>query len=146
MKGDYDKAIADYTEVIRLDPKDAKAYYGRGEAYGRKATTTRPSPTTPRQSGSTQNPPRHIMNAVKPTAEKSEYDKAIADYTEVIRLKPAVGVPEAYRDRGFAYRKKGDFDKTIADCTVAIRLKPDLAEAYYCRGKRSHPGTQFSMN
>ena len=34
--GDCEKAIADYTEAIRLDPKDAKAYYNRGVAYGEK--------------------------------------------------------------------------------------------------------------
>ena len=29
-KGDYDKAIADCNEAIRLDPKDAVAYCNRG--------------------------------------------------------------------------------------------------------------------
>ena len=32
-KGDYDRAIADYTEAIRLDPKYAIAYGNRGKAY-----------------------------------------------------------------------------------------------------------------
>ncbi len=32
-KGEYDKAIADFTEAIRLDPKDARAYYNRGVAW-----------------------------------------------------------------------------------------------------------------
>ena len=35
-QGDYDNAIADYTEAIRLEPKHAKAYYSRGRAYGQK--------------------------------------------------------------------------------------------------------------
>ena len=30
---DHDQAIADYTEVLRLDPKDAQAYSGRSETY-----------------------------------------------------------------------------------------------------------------
>ena len=34
--GDHDKAIADFSEAIRLDPKRADAYYGRGTAYGHK--------------------------------------------------------------------------------------------------------------
>jgi tetratricopeptide (TPR) repeat protein len=33
MKGDYDSAIADYSQAIRLDPDDAWAYYNRGGAY-----------------------------------------------------------------------------------------------------------------
>ena len=32
-KGKHNKAIADFTEVIRLDPKNAKAYWNRGVAY-----------------------------------------------------------------------------------------------------------------
>ena len=32
---DYDEAIRDYTEAIRLDPKNAKAYRNRGLAYRR---------------------------------------------------------------------------------------------------------------
>jgi tetratricopeptide (TPR) repeat protein len=32
-----DRAISDYTQVIRLNPKLAKAYYDRGLAYQAKA-------------------------------------------------------------------------------------------------------------
>ena len=35
-KGDWDKVIADCTEAIHLDPKDALAYYNRGYAYKMK--------------------------------------------------------------------------------------------------------------
>ena len=32
-KGDYDQAIKDYSEAIKLDPGDADAWYNRGVAY-----------------------------------------------------------------------------------------------------------------
>ena len=35
-KGQYDKAIADYTKAIHLDPRCAAAYFGRGSVYGYK--------------------------------------------------------------------------------------------------------------
>jgi tetratricopeptide (TPR) repeat protein len=31
-KGDYDRALADYNEAIRLDPNDALAFCNRGRA------------------------------------------------------------------------------------------------------------------
>jgi tetratricopeptide (TPR) repeat protein len=36
MQGDYDRAIADCTEAIRLDPKYAWAYSSRGHAFAAK--------------------------------------------------------------------------------------------------------------
>ena len=32
-KGDYDRALQDYTKVIQLNPDDASAYNNRGGAY-----------------------------------------------------------------------------------------------------------------
>jgi Flp pilus assembly protein TadD len=36
VKGDQDKAIADYNEAIRLKPENARAYFNRGIAYQAK--------------------------------------------------------------------------------------------------------------
>jgi Flp pilus assembly protein TadD len=36
MHGNFEKAISDYNEAIRLDPKSALAYVGRGNAYTKK--------------------------------------------------------------------------------------------------------------
>ena len=36
LRGDFDKAIADFSAAIRLNPKDAQAYQNRGVAYEKK--------------------------------------------------------------------------------------------------------------
>ena len=41
-KGDNDKAIVDFTEVIRLNPKGAEGYYNGASPTGRRAKATRP--------------------------------------------------------------------------------------------------------
>ena len=64
--------------------------------------------------------------------QKGEYDKAIADATEAIRLNPK-NVNASY-DRGLVYGLKGEYDKAIADFTEVIRLKPQYAKAYCSRG------------
>ena len=51
-KGDLERAVADYTEVIRLTPSFAPAYVNRGDCYTGRASTTKPSQTTRRRSGS----------------------------------------------------------------------------------------------
>ena len=36
VQGNHDRAIADFSEAIRVDPNSALAYYCRGMAYGKK--------------------------------------------------------------------------------------------------------------
>jgi tetratricopeptide (TPR) repeat protein len=61
-----------------------------------------------------------------------EYDRAIADYTAAITMKPDYA--EAYNNRGFAYYLKGDAERAIADYTRAIELRPNYPRAYNSRG------------
>lgn len=57
--------------------------------------------------------------------EKGDFDKAIADLTEAIRLNPKYA--EAYHSRGIAYEEKGDQSKAEADFAKAKALgyKPE---------------------
>ncbi len=63
---------------------------------------------------------------------KRLFNRAIADYTKAIQLKP--NFPQAYNNRGFSYRHKRLYGQAVADYTRAIQLKPDYAFAYYNRG------------
>jgi tetratricopeptide (TPR) repeat protein len=63
---------------------------------------------------------------------KGEYDLALQDFDQVVRLKPED--PDALFDRGLTYGKKGDYDREIEDYGHAISLNPDFAEAFNNRG------------
>ena len=132
MKGEFDKAIADCTEAIRLNPQNAEAYWGRGHVYKRRASSTRRLRTSQSPFGSIHDMPKSMVGGAYAYAKKGEFDKAIADYNEAIRLDPKHAT--TYYNRGLTYGKKGDHDKAIADFTEAIRLNPKDAEAYYSRG------------
>ena len=54
--------------------------------------------------------------------QKSEYDKAIDDCNEAIRLDPKFA--SAFNNRGWAWERKENHDKAIADFGEAIRLDP----------------------
>lgn len=60
--------------------------------------------------------------------DKGELDKAIADFTQSIRLDPQFSDP--YSERGVAWHLKGEYDKAIADCSEAIRLAPKNADGH----------------
>ena len=60
--------------------------------------------------------------------KKNDYDRAIADYNEAIRLDPSYAT--ALRNRGKVRYKKDDYDGSIADLDKAIRLEPRNSDAY----------------
>jgi tetratricopeptide (TPR) repeat protein len=61
-------------------------------------------------------------------AKLKEPDKAIADFSEAIRLLPVYD--QAFLERGFAYLGKRQYEKAIKDFDETIRLGPKEAKAY----------------
>jgi tetratricopeptide (TPR) repeat protein len=57
--------------------------------------------------------------------------RAIADYTEAVKLDPTYAV--GFRNRAMAWHAKGDFDKAIADYTESARVAPHYAPALHDR-------------
>lgn len=62
----------------------------------------------------------------------SNFDEAIADLSEVIRLDPTA--PEGHLHRGIALASKERFEEAVKDLDEAIRLNSELAQAYLWRG------------
>jgi len=74
----------------------------------------------------------HYLHRGSVWVAKGEYDIALADYNEAIRLDPNLAV--AYYDRGNVWFDMQEYDKALADYNEAIRLDPNLAVAYTNRG------------
>jgi lipoprotein NlpI len=134
-KGDDDRAIAEYNEAIRLDPKFAYAYSSRGLAYDHKGDLERASPDYDEAIRLDPKYAQALFNRGNAYYQKGDDDRAIADYNEAIRLAPKFAY--AYNNRGTAYDHKGDDDRAIADYSEAIRLDPKYAQAYFNRGVAS---------
>src|ERR1043166_1245045 len=64
--------------------------------------------------------------------DKRDYDHAIADYDQAIKLDPKNA--NALRFRALAYYRKQDYLHAIADFDEAIRIDPGNAEVFYQRG------------
>jgi tetratricopeptide (TPR) repeat protein len=75
---------------------------------------------------------------------RQEFEKAIADHDQAIKIDPKNPAP--YNNRGNAYAGKQDWEHAVADFDMAIKLNPKYAEAYFNRGiaKRNRGDTEGS--
>jgi tetratricopeptide (TPR) repeat protein len=62
--------------------------------------------------------------------KKKEYVKALADYSERIRLKPNSG---AFEDRGDVFFEKGEPKEAVEDYTESIKINPKKGSVYVSR-------------
>ena len=133
-KGDKDRALADYNEAIRLDPKYALAYFSRGSFYGNilgdkdraLADYNEAIRLDPKYAPAYNNRGNNYSG-------RGDNGRALADLDEAIRLDPKLAL--AYFSRGSFYGNvMGDKDRALADYNEAIRLDPKLVLAYNNRG------------
>jgi len=131
--GQYQRAIADYTEAIRLKPDDAdEAYYNRGFAYDKLGQYQRAIADYNKAIRLRPDYARAYSNRGSVYQELGQLQRAIKDYNQAIRLKP--DYPDTYYNRGNAYRNLGQLQRAIEDYNQVIRLQPDDFDAYNNRG------------
>jgi Flp pilus assembly protein TadD len=126
-RGDnWDQAIADFAEALRLDPKNVEALslhgvltFNRGDTARAVAEMNEAIQLNPK-SAVARNSIAFFHNA------KGDYDRALAELNEAIRLDPKFGY--AYKNRGISYENKGEFDKALADFRMALNLDPEKKE------------------
>ncbi|MGE5158179.1 MAG: caspase family protein [Gemmatimonas sp.] len=126
-KGEHDRAIADYTAAIELNPNYLFAYYNRGISYREKQDFDRAIADYTAAIRINPKYPQAYVNRGVAYGEKYDYDQAIADYNIAIQLDPKYAV--AYNNRGVAWKNKGEYDLAIADYSEAIRLNPKYLKA-----------------
>jgi tetratricopeptide (TPR) repeat protein len=130
--GDFDRSIVNFNEAIRLNPKDAAAYYDRGLTYYRKGDYNRAMAD---YNEALRLNPTYVAafnNRGLIYYARGQYDRAIADYNEALRLNPMYHI--AINNRGNAYDKKGDLDQAMTDYNETIRLNPTYHIAINNRG------------
>ncbi|MDY6950155.1 MAG: tetratricopeptide repeat protein [Thermodesulfobacteriota bacterium] len=130
-KGKWDKAIAEYTKAIELNPEYGRAYLDRGGAYLNKGQYDQAIFDSTKAIALHPNVSEAYFNRADAYRITAQYDRAISDYTKVIELNPEYA--KAYLDRGGAYLCKGDYEQAISDSTKAIELHPNVSEAHFNR-------------
>ncbi len=118
MKGDLDRALADYNQAITIDAKYADAYNNRGtvhlarrefdlavadfnQAIALQAVTLNGQKSTP------------YINLGLIYEAKGDYDEASVQFSKAIAIDPKDEI--AYAHRNIVDAKKSDYDAAIAD-------------------------------
>jgi tetratricopeptide (TPR) repeat protein len=130
-KGDEQRALADYSEAIRLRP-DPHALYNRGNIWASKKDYFRALADYSEAIRLDPQDPDYYHNRGNIWLGRKDYVLAIADFSEVIRLAPDNA--SAYYNRGTAFTHRGENGRALADLNEAIRLAPDKAGAFNNRG------------
>jgi tetratricopeptide (TPR) repeat protein len=98
-KKEFTRAIADYSEILKLDPNNKKALYKRGNAYEARNN------------------------------DLSDFDKSVADFEKLMQIDPESNkdnLSNAYFRRGREYfDKKRNYDQAISDFEKSLKLSPN---------------------
>ncbi|MCJ2076454.1 tetratricopeptide repeat protein [Methylobacterium sp. E-016] len=125
QKGDFDHAIADFNQAMRLYPmKSSAAFNNRAMAYAGKGQYDRALADFKSSIGLDAKNAWTFNNRGLVLGKKGDARKAIADYSEAIRLSPRYVV--AYQNRASAFLGAGDRKRARADLEEAARLQPSL--------------------
>ena len=139
IKVDADLALADFNEVIRLDPKYATAFAIRGAVYVRKGIFDRALADL--NEGLRLDPNNAAVHndfGVYYNAT-GDYNRALVELNEAIRLYPQYLY--AYKNRGVTYEHKGDLTAALADFRVALNYDPNKRET---GGRKRRRGSRAS--
>jgi tetratricopeptide (TPR) repeat protein len=132
-KHDYEHAIADYNEALRLSPGNQTALKFRGSAYARNGDFDRAVQDF-EQVRLGPNDAEFVKllvivynNRGLRYGNQNDYERAIQDFNKALALDP--NFVEALSNRAaFAARKK-DWDLAVQDLTRVLQLQPNRPEA-----------------
>ncbi len=121
-KRDPRGAHADYDRLVRINPKDDRAWLGRGAA--KKAMKDSDGAVTDFTEAVRLNPENREAHFERGElfAMTGKYDAAIADYQRALDLRP--NDPSTLNYMGLAWRGKGDVRRSIDLFTRAIAAAP----------------------
>jgi tetratricopeptide (TPR) repeat protein len=126
LKGQYDQALQDYEQAMRLNPNNANAYNNRGIIYRIKGEYDRAIADYDEaiwlKNGDF---PAAYYNRALAYADKGEYEQSLTDFDVVMRFDPKNAL--ALYARGLTLLKKGDTVAGKAEISAAKEINPNIA-------------------
>ena len=131
-RGEYDLALADFNQAIRLDPKNAFALRNRGDYYLAQGDVTHAMEDFNQAVAISPKFPELLVSRGNAYMVNGDFAHALPDYDQALALNPKMAI--GYASRGEAYRTQGESDKAIADFDAALKLEAKLPAALLSRG------------
>ncbi|MCA9890716.1 MAG: tetratricopeptide repeat protein, partial [Anaerolineae bacterium] len=141
--GEYEAAIADYTQAILLEPQYVEAHNNRGNAYSELQQYEEAIADFTQAIAIDPQYPDAYNNRGNAYSKLQQYEEAIADFTQAIAINPQYTI--AYNSRGFAHLDLGQYEEAIADFTQAIAIDPLYTLAYNNRGYTYYNLGQYDL-
>jgi tetratricopeptide (TPR) repeat protein len=140
-RGENEKALADLSEAIRLDPDRSAYFSNRGIVYDRLEEYDRA--ISDYNEGLRRDPMDAQTYSYRGRAYRAEkdYDQAIKDFNQALRLDPQLA--DAYFHRGNTYKAKKEYSQAARDYSEAIRLDPNWPDPYFNRANAYRANKEY---
>ena len=132
QNGQLDQAQSIYEQVLKVQPRHARALHLLGMLFGQSSDFKRALNLLNRAISLDPNNAAAHIDRGKTLKELGRYDAALASYNKAIALRPDYAL--AYCNRGTVYRAQFNDQAALDSYDQAIALQPDYAEAHYNRG------------
>lgn len=131
LKRDFERAMADAEEAVRLAPDYFRGYQTRARLFGTKLKYNRAIADINHAIQLQPDFACLYMNRGNLLANMGDKARAIADYNKAIKLDSRGAY--TYLNRGACYQEMGRTKEALADYHQAIILAPSLDNSYYNR-------------
>lgn len=121
-KGNYDLAIADYSQIIEVNPGALIAYINRGRIYDRKGDYDLAIADFSQVIKINQEYEYFLIRGLC-YRKNGDYNLALIDFTEAIKLNSKNY--NIYIRRGLTYRLLFDYELAMKDFETALQIQPN---------------------
>lgn len=132
-KGQYDRAILDHDEAIRLRPDYAEAYSDRGNARLSKGLYALAVKDYSEAIRLQPNAPGYFNNRCYAYAMLGQTEEALADCDQAIKLAPK-RTATLFDSRGYALLRAKRYEQAIRDYNTALGIDGKYASSIWGRG------------